>query len=165
MRRRWRRLVAALLAVGSLAAGLAAVALGQAAIQITTLEARASGAALTSGPNAAGFDVFIAATVSETSWSSTRVTIGGVSKCVNHENQRAGDRTLTIRYAFDNAVLREGRAARIDAPGARTQVFPPPRAAPPSSRSSSSATTAALGPRSRADRWRSRREFPATTSR
>jgi len=111
---------------GGVAAVITAVALGQAAIRITALQARASGAAITSGPNGAGFDVYIAATVTETSWSSTRVTIGGGSKCVNHQNQSAGDRTLTIQYDFDNAVLREGRAARLDVAGSRTQVFPPP---------------------------------------
>jgi hypothetical protein len=79
MRGSWRRLVAALLVGGSLAGVLAAVAFGQAAIRITNLEARASGGTITSGPNGAGFDVFVAAAVTETSWSSTRLTIGGVS--------------------------------------------------------------------------------------
>src|SRR5215210_236852 len=123
---RWRRLVAALLVGGGVAAVITAVALGQAAIRITALQARASGTVITSGPNGAGFDVYIAATVTETSWASTRVTIGGVSKCVDHENQAAGDRALTIQYQFDNAVLREGPAAKLDAAGSRTQVFPPP---------------------------------------
>src|SRR5215204_2209040 len=123
---RWRRLLAAVLVGGGVAAVITAVAFGQAAIRITALQARASGGAITSGPNGAGFDVYIAATVTETSWSSTRVTIGGGSKCVNHQNQSAGDRTLTIQYDFDNAVLREGRAARLDVAGSRTQVFPPP---------------------------------------
>ena len=126
MRGRWRRLVAALLVGGGVAGVITAVALGQAAIRITALQARASGMAITSGPNGAGFDVYIAATVTETSWRSTRVTIGGLSNCVDHANQSAGDRTLTIQYQFDNAVLREGRAAPVDAAGSRTQVFPPP---------------------------------------
>ena len=123
---RWRRLVAALLVGGGVAAVTTAVALGQAAIRITALQARANGTAITSGPNGAGLDVYVAATVTETSWRSTRVTIGGVSKCVDHQDQSAGDHTLTIQYQFDNAVLREGRAARLDVAGSRTQVFPPP---------------------------------------
>jgi uncharacterized repeat protein (TIGR01451 family) len=123
---RWRRLVAALLVGSGVAAVITAVALGQAAIRITAVQARASGTAITSGPNGAGFDVYVAATVTETSWRSTRVTIGGVSKCVDHQDQSAGDHTLTIQYQFDNAVLREERAARLDLAGSRTQVFPPP---------------------------------------
>jgi uncharacterized repeat protein (TIGR01451 family) len=126
MRGSWRRLVAALLVGCSLAGVLAAVAFGQAAIRITNLEARASGGTITSGPNGAGFDVFVAAAVTETSWSSTRLTIGGVSRCVDHDNLAAGNQTLTIQYRFENAVLREGPAPQAAVPGSRTQVFPPP---------------------------------------
>ena len=62
MRDRWKPF-AAVLVVGASAA-LAVVASSYAAITITSLQARASGTAITSGPMGAGYDIRIVANVS-----------------------------------------------------------------------------------------------------
>ena len=100
MRDRWK-LLAAVLVGGVVAAILAAVALAVPSISITSLQARANGTTITSGPNGAGYDIFIQARVTDTTWRSTSWTIGSVTRCVDHGNQSGdndGDsRTLDAR--------------------------------------------------------------------
>ena len=75
----------------------------------------------------AGYDIRIAATVTDTSWRSTRWTIGGVPRCVNHSDQSAGNRTVTLEYEFErNSLLREGTLPDPDKVGPGEHVFPPP---------------------------------------
>ena len=95
MRIRWRLLVA-VLALSCAAAILAAVALGAPTITITSLQVRAGSTQITSGPMGSGYDIQIQATVTDTQWQSTRWITGGVARCVNHADQSAGTRTVTL---------------------------------------------------------------------
>ena len=86
MRERWR-LPAAALAVG-VAGALAIVASSHAAITITSLQARAGGTSITSGPMGSGYDIRIVANLSGgTTWESTSWTTGGVTRCVDHNDR------------------------------------------------------------------------------
>ena len=126
MRERWKWL-GAVLAVVLTAGVLAAVAWAAPAISVTSLQARASGNTITSGPIGSGYDIRISATVTDTRWESTRWFIGGVPRCVNHEDQNAGNRTVDLKYQYeDNPTLKEGVLPDPDKVGPSEHVFPPP---------------------------------------
>ena len=125
MRIRWRLLVA-VLALSCAAAILAAVALGAPTITITSLQVRAGSTQITSGPMGSGYDIQIQATVTDTQWQSTRWITGGVARCVNHADQSAGTRTVTLAYQYENALLREGVLPDPDKVGPSEHVFVPP---------------------------------------
>lgn len=127
MRNRWKLVAAASAATGA-AATLAAVALAQPSITVTSLQARANGTSITSGPMGAGYDIRIVANVRETRWESTSWSIGGVVRCVNHEDESAGnDRTVTLEYEFEaNATLKEGEFPSPGKVGPSEHVLPPP---------------------------------------
>jgi uncharacterized repeat protein (TIGR01451 family) len=110
------------------AAALAFVATSHAAITITSVQAQAGGNTITAGPMGAGYDIRIQANVTgSTRWSSTRWTIGGVTRCVNHTNYDSGSRTVTLEYEYEgNTLLREAALPDPDKVGPSEHVFPPP---------------------------------------
>ena len=75
-----------------------------------------------------GYDIRIQATVTDTKWQSTRWITGGVARCVNHSDQSAGNRTVTLAYQYENARLSEGVLPDPDKVGPSEHVIvPPPR--------------------------------------
>ena len=133
MRNRWKLGVAVLLTSGA-AAILAATSFAQPTISITSVRAqvvRDPGSIIsqiTEGPMGAGYDIRIRADVSETTWSATRWTYGGISHCVNHDNVSAGTgREVVLPYAFQRiAALRESKALPSTGVGTQEHVFSPP---------------------------------------
>ena len=133
MGNRWRLLAAALVVVTA-AGVLAAVALAVPAISIDNVEAREGNNAITTGPNGSGYDIWIQADVTDTRWESTSWSIGGVTRCVNHEDIDAGsNRTVTLKYEYEsNPALKAAEEAPTgDLPdpgkvGPSEHVFPPP---------------------------------------
>ncbi len=108
MRNGWRLLVA-VLALSSAAGILAAATVAAPTITITSLQARAGNTQITSGPMGSGYDIRIQATVADTKWESTRWITGGVPRCVNHSDESAGNRTVTLAYQYENnSAIKEG---------------------------------------------------------
>ena len=132
MQGRWLPFVAFLAIAGAVA--LSIVASTHAAITITSLQARASGTAITSGPMGSGYDIRIVANVSgSTSWESTSWTTGGVTRCVNHSDKGSGTQTVDLNYQYEaNAAIKAAeRSGRGNLPdpnkvGPSEHVFPPP---------------------------------------
>ncbi len=125
---RWRLFVAGLVVCA--AGALAVVASSHAAIAITSVQARVSSTALTSGPHGSRATTFgFVANVTNDNWRATRWTIGSVSHCVDHDDRGSGTgQEVTLPYAFQKGLLREEPPLQDLPPGAghNEHVFPPP---------------------------------------
>ncbi|HEX7310968.1 MAG TPA: vWA domain-containing protein, partial [Gaiellaceae bacterium] len=98
------------------------------------MQARAGGTSITSGPMGSGYDIRIVANVSDgTNWESTSWTTGGVTRCVNHDDEGNGTHTVDLEYQYEaNAAIKAAESPpRGDLPdpgkvGPSEHVFPPP---------------------------------------